>query len=79
MAYRDLQSFVRALDAAGELRRITAEVDPFLEIAEIYDRVIKREGPALLFENVRGADYPLLINLLGSPRRIELALGRPPR
>jgi len=78
LGYRDLQSFARALEAAGELRRISAEVDPYLEIAEIYDRVIKREGPALLFEHVKGADYPLLINPLGSPRRVELALGRPP-
>jgi len=78
LGYRDLQSFAGALETAGELRRISAEVDPYLEIAEIYDRVIKREGPALLFENVKGADYPLLINPLGSPRRIELALGRHP-
>ncbi len=78
MPYSDLQSFVRALESANELRRIDALVDPYLEIAEIYDRVIKREGPALLFENVQGADYPLLINPLGSSRRIELALGRHP-
>ena len=78
MPYSDLQSFVRALESADELRRIDTLVDPYLEIAEIYDRVIKREGPALLFENVRGSDHPLLINPLGSSRRIELALGRHP-
>ena len=78
MPYSDLQSFVRALESADELRRIETLVDPYLEIAEIYDRVIKREGPALLFENVRGSDHPLLINPLGSSRRIELALGRHP-
>ncbi len=78
MGFHDLQSFARALEGAGELRRITVEVDPYLEIAEIYDRVIKRTGPALLFENVKGADFPLLINPLGSPARVELALGRPP-
>ncbi len=78
MSFSDLQSFVRALEGAGELRRISTPVDPELEITEIYDRVIKREGPALLFENVRGSDFPLLINALGSPARIELALGRPP-
>ncbi len=78
MPYNDLQSFARALESAGELRRIDALVDPYLEIAEIYDRVIKREGPALLFKNVRGSDYPLLINCLGSSRRVELALGRHP-
>ena len=78
MSFSDLQSFVRALEGAGELRRISTPVDPELEITEIYDRVIKREGPALLFENVIGSDFPLLINALGSPARIELALGRPP-
>jgi UbiD family decarboxylase len=78
MSFSDLQSFVRALEGAGELRRISTPVDPELEITEIYDRVIKREGPALLFENVRGSQFPLLINALGSPARIELALGRPP-
>ena len=78
MPYSDLQTFARALEAAGELHRVDTLVDPYLEIAEIYDRVIKREGPALLFENVRGSDYPLLINPLGSRRRIELALGRHP-
>ncbi len=78
MGYHDLQSFARDLEKAGELRRIKVAVDPYLEIGHIYDRVIKREGPALLFEDVRGSDYPLLINPLGSPRRVEIALGRPP-
>lgn len=76
--YRDLQSFVRDLESTGQLRRVAAAVDPYLEIAEIYQRVIRREGPALLFTDVRGSPYPLLINPLGSPRRIELALGRHP-
>lgn len=78
VAYHDLQSFVRDLEAAGELRRIGVAVDPRLEITEIYDRVVKREGPALLFERVEGSEFPLLINPLGSPGRVELALGRPP-
>ncbi len=78
MSFSDLHSFVRVLEGAGELHRISTPVDPVLEITEIYDRVIKREGPALLFENVRGSDFPLLINALGSRARIELALGRPP-
>jgi len=76
--YTDLQTFAHDLEKAGQLRRVGAAVDPYLEIAEIYQRVIKREGPALLFTNVRGSDYPLLINPLGSPRRIEIALGRHP-
>ena len=78
MPYSDLQSFALALESTNELCRIDALVDPHLEIAEIYSRVVRREGPALLFENVRGSNYPLLINPLGSSRRIEFALGRHP-
>jgi len=78
LSRRDLRTFVAELEAAGELRRIAAPVDPALEITEIADRVVKREGPALLFENVNGADFPLLINPLGTERRIEMALGRHP-
>jgi UbiD family decarboxylase len=59
--------------------RIKAEVDPILEITEISSRVIKERGPALIFENVRGAAYPLAINLFGTEERVELALGRRPR
>jgi 4-hydroxy-3-polyprenylbenzoate decarboxylase len=72
--YRDLPSFLKDLERQGELRRIRVEVDPELEITEIVSRVIKEEGPALLFENVKGSPYPLAINVFGSPRRIELAL-----
>jgi 4-hydroxy-3-polyprenylbenzoate decarboxylase len=76
MAYSDLREFIAALEAAGELRRITAAVDPVLEIAEVADRVSKRVGPALLFENPTGySRRPLLINQFGSPRRMALALG----
>ena len=57
MAYDDLRAFIRALEQARELKRITAEVDPILEISEIADRVSKSGGPALLFENVRGKFY----------------------
>ena len=78
MAFRDLQQFLDALDRQGELRRIAVEVDPELEITEIATRVVREEGPALLFERVRGSPYPLAINILGSSRRIELALGREP-
>jgi 4-hydroxy-3-polyprenylbenzoate decarboxylase len=74
MPYKNLRQFVEALEAAGELRRIKAEVDPVLEISEIADRVSKANGPALLFENVKGSPYPLLINTLGSYRRMRLAL-----
>ncbi len=74
MAYRDLRAFITALERAGELRRITAEVDPVLEVTEVTDRVSKRGGPALLFERPKGASMPLLINAFGSPRRMALAL-----
>ncbi len=83
MAYYDLREWLSALDKAGELKRIKAEADPVLEIAEITDRVSKwgsrgkhgPGGPALLFENVKG--YPgakLLINQFGSERRMQMAL-----
>ncbi|NLU49665.1 MAG: menaquinone biosynthesis decarboxylase [Syntrophomonadaceae bacterium] len=75
MAFQDLHEFVAELERRGWLKRITAEVDAELEITEITDRVSKAYGPALLFENVKGADMPLLINSLGSYERMSLALG----
>lgn len=76
MAYKSLRAFVDALDKAGELVRIKTFVDPVLEIAEITDRVSKTPGrnKALLFENT-GTDFPLLINSMGSERRMCIALG----
>ena len=74
MAYEDLRDFVSALERHKELKRVGVEVDPVLEIAEITDRVSKRGGPALLFENVRGSSTPVLINAFGSERRMNLAL-----
>jgi 4-hydroxy-3-polyprenylbenzoate decarboxylase len=74
VAYRDLHAFVKALEKEGELKRISAEVDPVLEITEITDRVTKAGGPALLFEKPKGSRHPLLINMLGSERRMNLAL-----
>ncbi len=74
MAYRDLRDFVEALERAGELKKIRAEVDPVLEIAEITDRVSKQFGPALLFEAPRGSSVPVLINAFGSERRMAMAL-----
>jgi 4-hydroxy-3-polyprenylbenzoate decarboxylase len=82
LAYNDLREWISALERAGELKRIRAEVDPILEIAEITDRVSKsgqgdrKGGPALLFENVKGhAGAKVLINQFGSARRMNLALG----
>jgi UbiD family decarboxylase len=73
--YNCLADFVSALEQAGELKRIAAEVDPVLEIAEITDRVSKAGGPALFFENPRNSPVPLLINAYGSYRRTAMALG----
>ncbi len=84
MAYNDLREWIAALESAGELKRVRAEVDPVLEITEIADRVSKGAarsygrpgGPALLFENVKGGGgIPVLINQFGSERRMQMALG----
>jgi len=74
----DLREFLAAIDRIGELRRVRVPVDARLEITEIVQRVVGRDGPAILFENVEGADFPLVINLFGSRRRIEIALGQSP-
>src|ERR1700687_1489828 len=74
LAYRNLREFIGKLEKEGELRRITVEVDPVLEITEITDRVTRAGGPALLFERPKGSLHPLLINMLGSERRMNLAL-----
>ena len=63
MKYRDLRDFIRQLEAAGELKRITTEIDPYLEMTEICDRTLRAGGPALLFENPRGHSVPVLANL----------------
>ena len=75
MPYDSLRDFVEALDHAGELHRVEAQVDPKLEISEITDRVVKRGGPALLFTNVRGSKFPVLTNQFGTRSRMALALG----
>src|SRR5664280_2441944 len=76
MAYDDLRDWIKALEKAGELRRIREEVSPELEITEITDRVSKSGGPALLFENVKGhPGHKVFINQFGSERRMNLALG----
>jgi 4-hydroxy-3-polyprenylbenzoate decarboxylase len=76
LAYNDLREWIAALERAGELKRVRAEVDPILEITEIADRVSKSGGPALLFENVKGhPGSQVLINQFGSAHRMNLALG----
>ena len=74
MAYRDLREFIRALEDKGELKRITVEVDPILEITEFADRAVKSGGPALLFEKPKGYGIPVLINAFASMRKMEIAL-----
>jgi len=74
MAFEDLSGFVRALERAGELKRVKLEVDPYLEVTQFADRAVKNGGPALLFENPKSS-VPLLINAFASTRRMEIALG----
>ncbi len=75
MQYKDLRDFIAQLEQLGELKRISHPVDPHLEITEICDRTLRGGGPALLFESVKGSDYPLLGNLFGTPRRVALGMG----
>jgi len=70
---RDLRAWIALLEREGELKRISVEVDPHLEITEINDRTVRSGGPALLFENVRGSEHTLLINQFGTERRMCLA------
>ncbi len=76
MSFKDLREFIDLLEQAGELKRIKAEVDPFLEITEISDRTLRAGGPALLFENPKGSSVPLLANLFGNTRRVAMAMGQ---
>ncbi len=75
MKYKDLRDFIAMLEARGELKRISTEVDPHLEMTEICDRTLRVEGPALLFENPKGYDTPVLANLFGTPKRVALGMG----
>jgi len=76
--FADLRAFLRFLESRGQLKRVRAEVDPVHEITEIMCRVVKQQGPAVLFENVKGSSFPLLINMFGTAERIAWALGRTP-
>jgi len=75
MNYRDLRDFLAGLEARGELKRVTATVDPCLEMTEVCDRVLKAGGPALLFERPKGHSVPVLGNLFGTVRRVALGMG----
>jgi 4-hydroxy-3-polyprenylbenzoate decarboxylase len=75
MQYRDLRDFISQLENSGQLRRIQQPVDPRLEITEICDRTLRAGGPALLFENPRGSDIPVLANLFGTAERVAAGMG----
>lgn len=76
MKYRDLRDFLSLLEEKGELKRITFEIDPYLEMTEIADRTLRAGGPALLFENPKGFDMPVLCNLFGTPERVAMGMGQ---
>lgn len=71
---RDLRGFLNLLDQRGQLRRISALVDPELEITEISNRMLQCGGPALLFERVKGSPYPVAVNVMGTVERICWAM-----
>jgi len=77
MKYADLREFIAQLEKSGDLKRVAAEVSPRLEMTEICDRVLRADGPALLFERPAGHDIPVLANLFGAVRRIAAAMGLP--
>ena len=80
MKYHDLRDFIAQLEKHGELKRVTTAVSPYLEMTEICDRVLRAQGPAILFENPVGHNLPpnkipVLANLFGTPRRVALGMG----
>jgi 4-hydroxy-3-polyprenylbenzoate decarboxylase len=76
MPYKDLRDFIYRLEQLGELKRITLEISPHLEMTEVCDRTLRVGGPALLFENPKNYHIPVLGNLFGTPRRVALAMGQ---
>jgi len=75
MKYHDLRDFISQLEARGELKRITQPIDPYLEMTEICDRTLRANGPALLFENPKNAQFPVLANLFGTTQRVAFGMG----
>lgn len=73
--FTDLRDFIATLESKGQLVRIRAEVDPRLEMTEIADRTLRGAGPALLFENPKGYDIPVLANLFGTEERVAMGMG----
>ncbi|RZF86967.1 4-hydroxy-3-polyprenylbenzoate decarboxylase [Pseudoalteromonas sp. CO325X] len=76
MKYKDLRDFIALLEKRGELKRISQPIDTYLEMTEIADRTLRAKGPALLFENPKGHDIPVLANLFGTPERVALGMGQ---
>lgn len=76
--HKNLRTFIDLLRREDEIVEVTAEVDAFLELAEIHRRVIEQQGKALLFTNVKGSQFPVVTNLFGTKRRIDLAFGSRP-
>ncbi len=76
MNFKDLRDFLDYLEQRGELKRITHPIDPHYEMTEISDRTLRAKGPALLFENPLGYDFPVLTNLFGTAERVAMGMGR---
>ena len=76
--HTNLRSFIQVLQKEKEIIEVTAPVDPVLELAEIQRRVVEAQGPALLFTRVKGSNFPVVTNLFGTQRRLELAIGSRP-
>ncbi|MDM7861366.1 4-hydroxy-3-polyprenylbenzoate decarboxylase [Alteromonas sp. ASW11-36] len=76
MKYKDLRDFIAQLEQRGELRRVSMPIDTDLEMTEIADRTLRAGGPAILFENPKGSDIPVLANLFGTPERVALGMGQ---
>ena len=76
MKYKDLRDFIKQLEKKGELVRVKKEVDTYLEMTEIADRTLRAGGPAILFENPKGSDIPVLANLFGTPKRVAMGMGQ---
>jgi UbiD family decarboxylase len=77
--HKNLRSFIETLRKEDDIIEVNAEVDPYLEIAEIHRRVIEAQGKALLFKRVKNSKYPVITNLFGTNKRIDLAFGKKPQ
>lgn len=75
MQYADLREFIKGLEARGELKRISIPISPVLEMTEVCDRTLRKQGPAILFENPKGYNIPVLGNLFGTTKRVALGMG----